>query len=339
MRILVIGGTAFTGPHVVRRLHELGHELLLYHRGQTEAGLPPAVRHVYGDRQQWDDFAGELRRFSPQLVLDSIPFRAQHAWDVVCAFRGIAGRVVALSSQDVYRAYGTLIGLEPGPLETVPVDEDAPLRSRLYPYRERAEDPDQFTFHYEKILVERLYRSEPGLPATILRLPMIYGPRDRQHRTYEYLKRMDDGRPAILLAERMARWRWTKGYVEDVARAVVLAVTDDRASGRVYNVGEPEALAERAWVEAIARAAGWTGRIVLVPGERATGALDPGTNVEQHLVTDTARIRRELGYSEQVPRQVALQRTIAWERANPPELVDPARFDYAAEDALLAELE
>jgi len=50
MRILVIGGTGFTGPHVVRRLHELGHELVLYHRSETGADLPDGIRHVHGDR-------------------------------------------------------------------------------------------------------------------------------------------------------------------------------------------------------------------------------------------------------------------------------------------------
>jgi hypothetical protein len=56
-------------------------------------------------------------------------------------------------------------------------------------------------------------------------------------------------------------------------------------------------------------------------------------------VVDTTRIREELGYTEPVSRDEALRRTVAWERAHPPEEVDPQAFDYAAEDALLAELE
>jgi dTDP-D-glucose 4,6-dehydratase len=54
------------------------------------------------------------------------------------------------------------------------------------------------------------------------------------------------------------------------------------------------------------------------------------------LFVDTGRIRRELGYREVVAFDEALRRTVAWERANPPSEVDPARFDYAAEDAALA---
>jgi hypothetical protein len=39
-----------------------------------------------------------------------------------------------------------------------------------------------------------------------------------------------------------------------------------------------------------------------------------------------------------VPREEALRRTIAWERGNPPDGIDSAAFDYAAENAALAEL-
>lgn len=60
-----------------------------------------------------------------------------------------------------------------------------------------------------------------------------------------------------------------------------------------------------------------------------------GLNTEQHFVYDTGRIRREPGYEEPVPREEALERTVAWERSNPPEQVGPDRFDYAAEDAVL----
>lgn len=36
MRILVIGGTGFIGARVLRHLHVEGHEVMVFHRGQTE---------------------------------------------------------------------------------------------------------------------------------------------------------------------------------------------------------------------------------------------------------------------------------------------------------------
>jgi len=45
-------------------------------------------------------------------------------------FRGLARRLVVLSSMDVYRAAGVLHGSEPGPLQELPLTEDSTLRSR-----------------------------------------------------------------------------------------------------------------------------------------------------------------------------------------------------------------
>src|SRR5262249_10284904 len=97
---------------------------------------------------------------------------------------------------------------------------------------------------YEKILVEQVVTGDTGLPATVLRLPMVYGPGDEQHRLAPYLKRMMDGGEVILLDEGMARWRCLRGYVEEVAAAIALAVTSPAAAGRVYNVAEPTAHTE-----------------------------------------------------------------------------------------------
>ncbi len=69
-----------------------------------------------------------------------------------------------------------------------------------------------------------------------------------------------------------------------------------------------------------------------VGGARSSPFLN---RFEQHLVAETSRFRKELGYEEETPRQEALRRAIEWERANSPAEIDLKRFDYAAEDAAL----
>ncbi len=350
MKVLIIGGTAFVGPHVARRLCAAGHEVTVFHRGRTEGDLPAAVRHIHcaaadlADRADFGKFAGEFRDFAPDIVLDMIPVTEAAARAAVEAFRGIARRLVAVSSQDVYRAYGILLGQEQRPREPVPVPmtEEAPLRGRLYPYRadppRPAGDPRRWMDDYDKILVERVVMSEPRLAGTVLRFPMVYGPGDRQHRLYEHLRRMLDGRPAIVLEAGLARWRWTRGYVENVADATYRAVTDERAAGRIYNVGEPDALSTAEWVAAIGTAAGWTGKIVRAPMDTLPESLRHTMNTAQDLIADTARIRAELGCAESVGRAEALARTVAWERANPPPGAAGQPIDYADEDRALAQL-
>jgi nucleoside-diphosphate-sugar epimerase len=220
------------------------------------------------------------------------------------------------------------------PPDPVPLAEDASLRDHLYPYRGKVDH----LHDYDKILVERIVMGDPDLRGTVLRLPMVYGPRDYQHRLFPYLKRMDDGRPAIVLDENRARMRVTRGYVGDVAVASALAATDARASGRIYNVGEADPSSEAGWVRAIGEAAGWTGEILVVPHDQLPDTLRWGGDARQDLVVDTTRIRAELGYRESVPRTEALRATVVWERANPPTEVPPKMFDYAGEDAALASL-
>ncbi len=174
---------------------------------------------------------------------------------------------------------------------------------------------------------------EQSLPGTVLRLPMVHGPGDPYRRLWPYLKRMDDDRPAVVLDEGMTRWRCPRGYVEDVAAAIALAVVDDRAAGRIYNVAEPVSFTEAEWVRRFGEIVGWRGRVVTVP----SGRIPIPYRTEQSLDTDSTRIRQELGYAEPVALEEALDRTIVWERAN---LAGPAPgiglLDYDAEDALLA---
>ncbi len=347
MRILVIGGTGFIGPYVVRRLNEVGHDVTVFHRGQHEADLPPAVTHWHhpmltpNRRAAFRDHSEELKRLAPDLVLDMIPATEQDAVALMEWVRGLVKRVVAISSGDVYQAYGRLHRKEPGLPDSVPLTEDSPLRQRLYPYRGESaraqDDPKRSMDDYDKILVERVVMGEPLVAGTILRLSAVYGPGDAQHRLFKYVKRMSDRRPAIILENLVAQWRWSRGYVENVADAIALAVSD-RASGRIYNVGEEDALSQLEWIRGIARAMGWERDVIPLPTEKLAGQLRVSWNAKQHIIMDTSRIRRELGYAERVGREDALIRTVAWERTNPPEKIDPDMFDYATEDTILSEV-
>jgi len=334
MRILVLGGTKFVGPHVVRQLAARRHEITIFHRGATETELPGRVRHIHGDFASFSEHLDELKRLSPEVVLDMVPFREEDACRVK-AFAGVARRVVVISSQDVYRAFGRIWRTEPGPPDPVPLTEDSPLREKL----------SSAGLDYNKTAIETAIRraviNDPALPATILRLPAIHGPGDDKHRLFPYIKRMDDERPAILLDEAHAGWRWARGYVENIAHAIALAVTDERAAGRIYNVCDERAFSEGEWVKEIARVNGWQGEVVALPAGSINGQLPPSLRRDmldftQQYEVDSTRIRRELGYSEIVPFAEALRRTIEWERANPPEQILPEDFDYAAEDAALA---
>ncbi len=232
------------------------------------------------------------------------------------ALRGLARRIVVLSSQDVYVSYGRLLGLEPGSADPAPAAEDAPLRTSRFPYRAAAR-PGEMAYDYEKILVEQAAASEPTLPATILRLPCVYGTGDPHHRIGQVLARIRQGEP-LPIDRTKAGWRWTRGAVENVGESIALAVLDGWASGRTYNVGEETALSEEGWMKSILAAAGRSVGIRLVSrAELPAGAAEP-YDFRHDLIADTGRIRRELGDREVVGRDAALAAAVAWERASDP---------------------
>jgi len=334
MRILVIGGTGFIGPPLVRQLAAAGHSVGVLHRGNARFDLP--AEEILGDRR-------DLASIRPKadVVVDLILSSGKQARELMEVFNSVAQRVVAASSMDVYRACGVLHGSEEGPLEPTPLTEDSPLRTKLQTYPPPQLKMLQQIFgwvddEYDKIPVEQAILRDPDLPGTVLRLPMVYGPGDRLHRFHPVLKRIDDGRRAIIFEETLAQWRAPRGYVENVAAALALAAVDERASGRVYNVAEQPAYSELEWARKIAAATDWGGEFVVLPRERTPEHLIQGGNTAQHWEADSSRIRRELGYKEIVGLEEGIRRTIEWERANPIGEFNPHRFDYPAEDAALA---
>jgi nucleoside-diphosphate-sugar epimerase len=267
----VIGGAGAIGSFVVRRLSAAGHQVTVVRRSTAESELPrevcSAAIHMYA--MSANDGLAFVRDFGPS-----------------------ADRLVLISSGDVYRAYGVIHRQEPTAIDPSPLTEDAPLRSvlNLYP-----QFPD-----YDKIPVERIVM-QAGEHNCVLRLPAVYGPGDSHHRAGGWLKSL----PHITAG--YARWRWTHGYIENVAEAIALAAENERSAGRIYNVGEPETPTMLERIERFAGAFGWRGGMAIVPEEPS--ALE----YRQHLIMDSRRIRDQLGFQEVVSAAEACRRTVDWE--------------------------
>jgi nucleoside-diphosphate-sugar epimerase len=295
VRILIVGGTKFMGPHVVRQLAALGHDVTLFHRGEHELDLP--ARHVHGDRLKLPN------DLEADLVIDMCCMSEAQAVAARECFDGV--RYVVLSSGDVYRNYdGLQRRLGDADPDPAPLAEDAPLREQLYPYRHKAAQLGDWVKEYDKILVERTLA---GPRTTILRMPAVYGPHDEQRRFYDWIDAMHRGDDCIVLDGAMSRWRWTRGFVDNMADAVVHAALDERAAGRTYNVGDLDAPAEETWLRMLASVMSWKGRV-------EHGAVGPPLDFRFHLETDTRRIRHELGWREHISRGEALARTAEWQR-------------------------
>ena len=177
MKVLLIGGTGFIGSFLLRDLLAQGHEVVVYHRGKSTNPLPEGVREILGDRAELGWHKMDFVRFLPDVVIDCILSSERQAKGVMEIFRGVTRRVVAVSSQDVYRAYGIAIGRESGPLQPVPLTEDSDVRTPLNPYPDAHLRSMRQVFpwidsYYDKIPVERVVLGDEKLAGTVLRLPM-----------------------------------------------------------------------------------------------------------------------------------------------------------------------
>jgi len=283
----VIGGTGFIGQHIVRQLAAHGHDVAVYHRGLTQAVLPVQVQQFIdvGSVMPIEDFPAKLFEFHPDVVILTLTMGARDGHAAVEAFRGRTGRLVLLSSGDVYRAYGRFTRMEPGSIERGLLTEDNPVRSVLFPYRHKATSPQALEYWYEKILAERAILSAQDLPGTVLRLPKVYGPgsNDDLATVYRYRCHPD--------------WRWTHGFVENVAAAVELAAIHPAAGGCIYNVGEM-------YTPTIAE------RLAGLPPSSIEPDHSCDFDFTQDIACDTSLIRSELGYREIVPEEEGRQRTL-----------------------------
>ena len=284
-RVLILGGTRFIGAHVARRMFDAGAAVTVFHRGKSENPVLPAVTHIRDAAAEYPILAypQSVRARDWDVVIAMVTMGEADARAAVDAFTRRAGRLVLISSGDVYRAYGRLTRHEPGEPDPVPLTEDAPLRGALYPYRAQAAALGAYAQDYEKILAETVVR-DSALPSTVLRLPKVYGPEDnaRLATVYGFASR--------------PQWRWTHGHVENVAAAIALAATHPAAIGRTYNVGE-----------AVTPTMGE--RLARLPAREASGP-PPDFDYRQDMAVDTGRIRQELGFTEQIDEAAAM-RTLA----------------------------
>jgi len=235
-----------------------------------------------------------------------IAYTAEDAERLVQSLPASLERLVMISSGDVYWSYGAFLGQQQAEPPSRPLDESAPLRSKRYPYRGTASGLEDMRYRYEKLDVEEIARGRAPVPVTALRLPMVYGPNDPQGRVAGSLARLRSGGGTVRVNPAESEWRCTRGYVEDVAAGIALAALVVRAAGATYNLGEADALSEREWLETVAEAAGIGCEVV--PDDEVAPSLPADWAIP--LVTDTRRIRSELGYREPVGRAEGVRRSV-----------------------------
>jgi UDP-glucose 4-epimerase len=220
------------------------------------------------------------------------------AFDVMCAgaFNVIeaaqpAGvqKVVAASTASVYG-----------------MAEQFPTTERHHPYNNRT------WYGASKVMLEGLLRSFNdmyGLPYVALRYFNVYGPRMDIHGKYtevliRWMERIDAGQAPLILGDGAQTMDFV--YVEDVARANVLALASD-VSDDVFNVATGVETSLNELAAALSRAMG----VKTTPEYGAERKVNP---VPRRLAS-TGHAARRLGFTASVSLDEGLSRLVRWWRA------------------------
>src|SRR5213082_1946480 len=115
LRILILGGTGFTGPYQVRYALSRGHKVTTFNRGKTHPGeLPNEVEQLVGDRNGKLD---ALKNRQWDVAIDNPTTLPAWVRDAAQVLKGNVERYVFISTISVY----------PDPLPAAGVDENSPL--------------------------------------------------------------------------------------------------------------------------------------------------------------------------------------------------------------------
>ena len=225
LRILILGGTGFIGPHMVRYAQYRGHELTLFNRGRSNAELFPGIEKLVGDRNGQLD---ALRGRTWDAVIDNSGYVPRHVRDSADLLEGSVGRYLFTSTGSVYD------------FDQDELTEDAGLLP--------IEDPtsEDVNRHYGplKILCEEAVRETYGSRATVVRLHVVAGPGDPTDRFTFWPARVDRGGSIVAPGPRTTPVQYID--VRDLAEFFVHSL--ERDIGGTFNAAGP-ALAETSMAE------------------------------------------------------------------------------------------
>jgi 2'-hydroxyisoflavone reductase len=325
VRILTIGGTQFIGRHFVRAALDGGHDVTIFHRGRTGAGLFPEAAHLTGDR---DRDLGALAAGSWDATVDFCAYLPRQVTSLAAALGGRGGRQLLISSVSVYAP-----GAPPG------FSEDAALIELADPETEQVTEE---TYGGLKVACERAALSAYGAPATtIVRPTYVIGPYDHSYRLTWWVERLArggavlaPGDPAdpiqVIDARDLAAW--------------MVALLERSVSGVFHAVSPEPPFGFGALLDAIATAVAPAGtRLTWVPAGflRAAGLdaaalpLAPGLEEDASINAASPAAARAAGLVSR-PLHDSVADIHAHEARSPTAVPDGTGIGAAREAALLA---
>ncbi len=320
MKVLVTGGTGFTGKALVRALLDLGHAVT-------------ALDYKEGIKTQ------ELREWGAKVVIGTVTDRdvvrqcmagvevVQH---LAAAFRELN---VPESYYDEVNVEGTRIVLEEaqrvgvkkfvycstcgvhGNVENPPAAEEAPINPADYYQRTKYQaEPIVLDFHKQ------------GMPCTIIRPAAIYGPGDPE-RFWMIFKRVKKGTFPMF---GNGKTLYHPLYIDNLVDAFILAMEPGKGDGEAYLIADEDYVEIEDLVQRVGKAMNIRVKILHFPvmpmvfaGHVCEKVCKPFGIVppifprrvdwfRQNRAFDISKAKRDLGYQPKVGLDEGLKKTAEW---------------------------
>ncbi len=320
MRALVTGGAGFIGSHLVDRLLERGHEVVVLDNLST--GRIANIRHLLGHPR--------FRFVNDSILNEPVVDRLVESCDLVFHLAAAVGvwyivqnpleairvnvegtetvlraafrhwkKVVLASSSEVY-----------GKSTKAPLCEEddrllGPTTVARWSYSSSKAIDEHFAWAY----------AAQGLPVVILRFFNVYGPRIHENGygtvVARFIRQALNGEDLTVHGDGQQSRCFC--YVDDLVTGILLASEVPEAEGQVFNLGNDREIRIRDLAELIRDLTESPSRIVFVPYEDYYGQRFEDT---PRRVPDLTRARLLLGYRPEVDLEEGLRRTIRWCREN-----------------------
>ena len=322
MRVLVTGGTGFTGAALIERLIHEGHSVVAL---DYKEGLQSKALHEEGAEiiigSVTDEAAVERSMKGVEVVFHlAAAFRELNKPDSFYQEVNVGGTQIVLAAAERHAVrkfvYCSTCGVH-GNVDHPPATEDAPIRPADYYQRTKYEAEPFVT-----------QMGERGVETVILRPAAIYGPGDPE-RFFLIFKRVAKGTFPMF---GNGRTLYHPLYIDNLVDAFVLCMPAGIGSGRTYLIADEDYYPIETIVRAVARSLDKPVRIphypvflVVALGHvvekvcRPLGLIPPifSRRVDwfrQNRAFDISRAKREIGYAPQVDLEEGLRRTGIWYR-------------------------
>jgi len=319
MLALVTGGQGFIGSHLCERLTAAGHQVRVLARSSSDLtyleGLPVEV--VHGDLTDgpldqavagvdWVfHLAGALKGFRQEDLLCVNRDGTRRLTEACTIHTTGLARFVLVSS---------LAAAGPSPGGLLSAVEDAPTRPLTWYGKSK---------HEAEVVVQN-----SGLPFTIVRPPIVFGPRDRDVFSYFQI-----AKAGVLPIPGWKDRCYSLVFAPDLADGILHAAEASEATSGIFNLAGSEVVTWSELGQKIAAALGVRGRVLRLPefSIRAAGRIAdlaarlrgrPQIFSSQKVIEMLApawvaspeKAARLLGWNAQTPLDEALALTVRWYR-------------------------